>query len=308
MSPQTRTALVTGGAGFIGSHLVDALIERGVRVRILDNLATGQRENLNQRAELIETDIRDLDSIRPAFAGVDSVFHTAALARVPLSIEKPVETHAVNATGTLNVLVAARDAHVRRVINSGSSSVYGEQPTLPLREEMPPNPRNPYGLQKLIGECYARQFHLLYGLETLTHRYFNVFGPRMASEGAYLTVLSIFLRQRLAGEALTINGDGEQTRDFTHVRDVVRANLRAMDCDVADGRALNIGAGSNVSINQVARMVGGPVVHRPPRQGDARDTLADYSQAEKILSWRPMVAFGEGVAELIRLAGLRTSA
>jgi len=308
MASQTQTALVTGGAGFIGSHLVDALVERGVRVRVLDSFATGKRENLNQRAELIEADIRDLDSIRPAFAGVDSVFHTAALARVPLSIEKPVETHAVNATGTLNVLVAARDAHVRRVINSGSSSVYGDQPTLPLREEMPPNPLNPYGLQKFIGECYTRQFHKLYGMQTLTLRYFNVFGPRMPSEGAYLTVLSIFIRQRVAGEALTINGDGEQTRDFTQVRDVVRANLLAMDCAVADGRALNIGAGSNVSINQVARMVGGPVVHLPPRQGDVRDTLADYSQAEKILSWHPMVACGDGVAELIRLAGIRTSA
>jgi nucleoside-diphosphate-sugar epimerase len=303
MSSDPRV-LVTGGAGFVGSNLVDGLIARGAQVRVLDSFATGKHENVNPRAEVVEADIRDLHSIRAACVGVDCVFHTAAMARVPLSIENPIETHSVNATGTLNVLIAARDAHVRRVINSGSSSVYGDQPTLPLREDMTPNPLNPYALQKFMAECYTRLFHQLYGMQTLTLRYFNVYGPRMANEGAYLTVVSIFLRQRLAGEPLTIDGDGEQTRDFTHVRDVVQASLLAMDCEVADGRAINVGAGHNVSINQVAAMVGGSVIHRAPRQGDARNTLADNSQAKKLLGWMPEISLQQGLDEILRQAGV----
>ncbi len=303
-SSSTRLALVTGGAGFIGSTLTNALFDRGLRVRILDNFATGERAQVDSRAELYEADIRDLESIRSAFAGVDCVFHVAALPRVPLSIEKPVETHMVNVVGTLNVLIAARDASVRRVIYSGSSSAYGNQPHLPLREDMTPNPLNPYALQKLTGEYYTRLFHRLFGLQTLTLRYFNVFGPRMADVGAYVTVISVFLRARREGKPLTIHGDGEQTRDFTHVRDVVRANLLAMDCETADGRAINIGNGRNVSINRVAQLIGGPVVNLPPRPGDARDTLADNSEALRTLGWKPEVRFEDGLAELIRLRGL----
>jgi len=187
--------LVTGGAGFIGSNLVDALVNRGLRVRVIDNFSTGRKEQVNSRAELTTADIRDLDSIRAAFTGVDCVFHTAALPRVPLSIERPVETHLVNVVGTLNVLVAARDAGVRRVVYSGSSSVYGNQAHLPLREDMAPKPLNPYALQKLAGEEYTRLFHDLFGMQTLSLRYFNVFGPRMAVEGAYVTVMSVFIRQ-----------------------------------------------------------------------------------------------------------------
>jgi nucleoside-diphosphate-sugar epimerase len=302
MSSPTRTVLVTGGAGFIGSNLVDQLIARGLKVRVLDNLATGKRANLNARADLLETDIRDLEAIRPAFADVDCVFHTAALARIPLSIAKPVETHAVNATGTLNVLVAARDARVRRLVFSGSSSVYGHQAAMPLREDMQPNPLNPYALQKYIGECYTRQFHLLYGMQTLTLRYFNVYGPRMATEGAYITVIGIFLRERSAGRPLTIEGDGEQTRDFTHISDVVEANLLAMDCEVADGRAINVGAGKNASINYIARLVGGTVEHKPPRPNDVRNTLADTSRAKQILRWEPKVTLEKGVKDLLEPA------
>lgn len=295
-----RLVLVTGGAGFIGSHLTDALIGKGLRVRVLDNFSTGERANLNPRAQLVEGDIRDPETIKSAFIGVDCVFHTAALARVPLSIARPLETHMVNAVGTLNVLMAARDHEVRRVVYSGSSSVYGDQSELPLREAMKPNPLNPYALQKLMGEEYTRLFHQMFGLETLTLRYFNVFGPRMTVEGTYVTVISVFLRARAAGQPLTIHGDGEQTRDFTHVRDVVRANLLAMDCAIADGRALNIGQGRNLSINQIAAMFGGPTVRGPARAGDARHTLADFSAAEKVLGWRPEVATADGVAELIR--------
>jgi nucleoside-diphosphate-sugar epimerase len=299
-----RRVLVTGGAGFIGSHLVDALIERGLAVRVIDNFATGQRKHLDRRAELAEADIRKLDSIRAAFGGIDCVFHVAALPRVPLSIEKPIETHMVNVVGTLNALTAARDASVRRFIFSGSSSVYGDQPVLPLREDMAPNPLNPYGLQKLSGEQYTRLFNRLYGLQTLTLRYFNVYGPRMALEGAYVTVISEFIRQRTAGKPLTIQGDGEQSRDFTHVTDVVRANLLAMDCEIADGRALNIGQGRNVTVNRIAEMIGGPVTHLAPRAGDARHTLADYSQAERVLGWRPQARIEDAIAELKRLAGI----
>ncbi len=224
--------------------------------------------------------------------------------RVLLSIENPVDTHMVNVLGTLNVLVAARDAGVRRLIYSGSSSVYGDQPQLPLREDMAPNPLNPYALQKLAGEGYTRMFHKLYGMQTLTLRYFNVFGPRMATEGAYVTVISVFLRARRGGKPLTIHGDGEQTRDFTHVRDVVRANLLAMDCPVADGRALNIGQGRNVSVNRIAEMIGGPKVNLPPRPGDARHTLADYRQAQSILGWCPQVSTETGLTELMETWGL----
>lgn len=298
-----RLALVTGGAGFIGSHLTDALIALGLRVRVLDNFVAGPRENLNPAAEIVAADVRDLASIRPAFAGVDCVFHMAALPRVMLSIERPVETHLVNVVGTLNALIAARDAGVRRFIYSGSSSVYGDQPVMPLRESMTPNPLNPYALQKLAGEQYTRMFHRLFALDTLTLRYFNVYGPRMATAGAYVTVIGVFIREKIAGRPLLIHGDGTQRRDFTHVRDAVRANLAAMDAAVGDGRPLNVGRGENLSVNQIAELIGGPLVHVARRPGDARDTLADLSETRAALHWAPEVATPDGVRELMRLSG-----
>jgi nucleoside-diphosphate-sugar epimerase len=298
-----RLALVIGGAGFIGSHLIDALIGEGSRVRVLDNFIAGPRENVNPAAEAIIGDVRVIDSIRPAFEGVDCVFHMAALPRVMLSIEKPVETHLTNVVGTINALIAARDAGVRRFVYSGSSSVYGDQATLPLCEWMTPNPLNPYALQKLAGEQYTRMFHRLFGIETLTLRYFNVYGPRMATDGAYVTVIGVFIREKLAGRPLTIHGDGTQTRDFTHVRDAVRANLAAMDAAVADGRALNVGRGESLSVNEIAAIVGGPVVYVARRPGDARDTLADLSATRAALNWEPEVATPDGIRELMRLTG-----
>jgi UDP-glucose 4-epimerase len=299
-----RIVLVTGGAGFIGSHLVRALLDRGLQVRVIDNFTTGRRQQIARAAELFEADIKNLEALRPAFKGVDCVFHVAALPRVPLSIEKPVETHMVNVVGTLNVLVAARDAGVRRLVYSGSSSAYGDQTRLPLREDMAPNPLNPYALQKLTGEQYTRLFHQLFRMQTLTLRYFNVYGPGIAMEGAYVTVISIFLRLRREGKPLTICGDGEQSRDFTHVSDVVRANLLAMDCAIADGRAINIGNGHNITINRVAELIGGATVNIPPRPGDARHTLADNCEAMRVLGWRPEVIFEDGLADLVRQSGL----
>ena len=311
-----RIVLVTGGAGFIGSHLADALLERGLAVRVLDNFLTGSRKNLNPRAELVEADIRESAAIEPAFAGVDCVFHTAALPRVGLSIERPVETHLVNVVGTLNVLMAARAAGVRRVVYSGSSSVYGEQPgeqsdeqlgeqrRLALRETMTPNPLSPYALQKLMGEEYVRMFHRLYGLGALSLRYFSVYGPRMDLEGAYATVIGAFLRARREGRPLQIRGDGEQRRDFTHVRDVVRANLAAMDCALDDGSAINVGRGDALSVNRIAELIGGPRVNVAPRPGEPRDTLADLARSRAILGWSPEVATEDGVREMMRLNGL----
>jgi nucleoside-diphosphate-sugar epimerase len=253
---------------------------------------------------LIEADIRDGEAIRPAFEGIDSVFHVAALPRIPLSIAEPVKTHMTNVVGTLNVLIAARDAKVRRVIYSGSSSVYGDQTQMPLVETMTPNPLNPYALQKHVGEQYTRMFHRLFAMETLTLRYFNVYGPRMASEGAYVTVISAFLAARRRGEPLEIHGDGEQTRDFTHVSDIVAANILAMDARVADGRAINVGAGRNVSINRVADLIGGPRIRGGGRQGDMRNTLADTTEASRVLGWRPQVSIEEGIQQLVTAPNL----
>ncbi len=302
---QPRTVLVTGGAGFVGSNLVDELIARAIKVRVIDTFATGNRRNLNPGAELFEADIRDGGAIRGAFDGIDCVFHVAALPRIPLSIAMPVETHMTNVVGALNVLIAARDAGVRRVVYSGSSSVYGDQPVLPLVETMTPNPLNPYALQKYVGEQYVRMFHRLFAMQTLTLRYFNVYGPRMTFEGAYVTVLSAFVAARKRGEPLAIHGDGEQTRDFTHVSDVVAANLLAMDAEVADGRAINVGRGRNVSVNRIADLVGGPRVQLEPRKGDMRNTLADIGEARRTLGWRPRISVEEGVAKLLEAEGLR---
>ncbi|MFZ0680637.1 NAD-dependent epimerase/dehydratase family protein [Candidatus Binatus sp.] len=295
-----RLVLVTGGAGFIGSHLVDALAGAGLRVRVIDNFATSTRQYLNRAVELVEGDIRDASSIGDAFEGVDTVFHVAALPRIPLSIAKPVETHMTNVVGTLNVLIAARDRKVRRFVFSGSSSVYGEQAKMPLVETMTPNPLNPYALQKYVGEQYARMFHRLFAMQTITLRYFGVYGPRMPSEGSYVLAVAAFLKARREGRPLEIFGDGEQTRDFTNVSDVVSANMLAMDCEIADGRAINIGRGENVSVNRIAAMIGGPAIHREGRAGDMRDTLADRREAERALGWRPRVSIEDGIAELLK--------
>lgn len=292
-------AVVTGGAGFIGSHLVDALLFDGWEVDVIDNLSGGKRERVPAVARFHELDIRDYDAILPVISGADIVFHLAALPRVQYSIDEPRETHEVSVNGTFNVFLAARDGKARRVVYSASSSAYGDQPTLPLVETMKPGPASPYGLHKYIGEHYARLFAELYGLPTVSLRYFNVYGPRLDPEGAYALVIGKFLKQRREGKPLTVTGDGEQTRDFTHVRDVVRANLlAATSARVGKGEVINIGAGKRVSINSLAALFDHPVEHIPPRN-EPHDTEADNRKAKELLGWEPTVQLEEGIAELL---------
>src|SRR3989338_2430312 len=288
-------ALVTGGAGFIGSNLVDELIKQNYQVVILDDLSTGKEENLNPQAQFIKADIRNLEQIKPHFQGVDYVFHVAALPRVQLSIEDPITTHDININGTLNVLMAAKEAKVKRLVYSASSSAYGNVDQLLLTEDILPQPMSPYGLQKYVGEHYCRNFSLLYGLETVSLRYFNVYGPRMAFAGAYVTVIAVFLQQKREGKVLTITGDGTQTRDFTYIDDVVSANiLAATGSQVGKGEVINIGAGDNHSVNEVAQKIGGATEFIPPRI-EPHDTLADITRAKKLFGWQPEVDFKTGI-------------
>ncbi len=335
---RAKKVLVTGGAGFIGSHLVDALVEEGHSVVVIDNLSTGKRSQVNKKAKFIKADIRSLKKIKPYFKGADCVFHLAAKARIQPSIKDPVPTFDHNVVGTLNVLLAAHDAGVKRVIYSGSSSSYGDQDTLPLFEEMIPRFKSPYSLSKYVGEELCRLFSGLYGLETVSLRYFNVYGPRQLLAGAYATVIGIFLKQFKDGKPLTIVGDGGIRRDFTHVSDVVKANiLAAQSAKAGKGEVINIGTGKNYSINEVASMILTPpergymlpardfnnphltggvipsakpeavlasavrenrVAYISPRPGETRCTLANTSKARQLLGWKPTVSLEEGLAML----------
>lgn len=285
--------LVTGGAGFIGSNLVDYLVERGDQVVVLDDLSTGKKENLNSRADFYEVDIRKFSAIKGLFKGMDYVFHLAAFARVQPSIEDPLTANEINLNGTLNVLVAARDAKVKRLVYSASSSAYGDQEKMPLREDMPAHPLSPYGLQKYAGELYCRLFHEVYGLETVSLRYFNIYGKRQLLEGAYCLVMGIFARQRKQGKPMTITNDGEQRRDFTSVIDAVKANVKAAESPrVGHGEVINIGRGKNYSVNELADMIGGPREYVGSRL-EPRETLADNSLAKELLGWEPEVDLPE---------------
>lgn len=287
--------LVTGGAGFIGSHLVEALIDAGHTVRIIDNLLTSSRDTVHPRAEFLQLDTRDFQAIRPAFEGVDGVFHMAAVPRVQESLENPIESHEHNLNSTLNVYVAAKEAGVRRIVYSASCAVYGEDAPKPSPEDVIPAPMSPYGIQKYVGELYARVFSLAYDIETVSLRYFNVYGPRMSEIGSYASVMSVFVRQKRQGIPLTITGDGEQTRDFTYITDVVRANILAMESPkVGAGEVLNIGAGRAISMNELAQLFGGPAEHIAPRL-EPRDAWADIRRAEEVLGWKPVVSVEEGV-------------
>ncbi len=296
--------IVTGAAGFIGSNLCEALLKEGYDVHGVDDMSGGTRDKVPQGVTFHSADICDTKMLTDIFAGASYVFHCAARPRVPYSIDHPQESHKANADGTLSVLVAARDAKVKRVIYSASSSAYGNQETLPLSENMRPYPMHPYGLQKFIGEEYCRIFSEVYGLETVSLRYFNVYGPKLNPEGAYALVIGIFIRQKKAGEPLTITGDGEKTRDFTHVSDVVRANiLAATSPKVGKGEVINIGAGRNVSVNYLASLFAGPTIYIPARI-EAQHSLADRRKARELLGWEPRVSLEEGIVELKTLFGV----
>jgi nucleoside-diphosphate-sugar epimerase len=298
-------AVVTGGAGFIGSHIVDALIARGDEVHVIDNFAGGKYpERLNARATYHEVDIRDTDAIQAIMENADVVFHTAALPRVPYSVEHPVETTDTNVLGTASVLTAASRAKVRRVVYSSSGSSYGEQDVLPLTETMSANPVNPYGVQKYIGELLSRVWHMTYGIETVSLRYFNVYGPRLDPNGPYALAVGAFLLARKENRPLTIFGDGTITRDYTHVSDVVQGNLLAAESPkVGKGEIINIGAGRNVTIKYLAELIGEDIVYAAPRI-EAHDSKADNRKAKELLGWEPLVKLEDGIAELKKLFGL----
>jgi UDP-glucose 4-epimerase len=301
--------LVTGGAGFIGSNIVEALVRRGERVRVLDNFSTGSRDNLTgiaDRVEVIEGDLRDLDALRRAVAGVTYISHQAALRSVPRSVDDPLSTDAVNTHGTLQLLVAARDAKtVRRVVYASSSSVYGDSPLLPKVEDQTPAPISPYAVAKLAAEHYCRTFTHLYGLETVSLRYFNVFGPKQSPESKYAAVVPLFIRAALSDEPLIVHGDGEQSRDFTYISNVVEANLLACATPGVGGQVFNIACNSCYSVLEIARTVetllGRKVTieHTPPRSGDVRHTQASIEKAERLLHYHPTIGFEEGMRRTI---------
>jgi len=298
------TYLVTGGSGFIGSHIVDELLRRGEKVRVLDNLATGRKENLDHIRDRIEfhaLDIRELEKIRPVFSGVDYAIHLAALPSVPRSVADPITSNAVNIDGTLNVLVAARDAKVKRVVFAASSSAYGDNPELPRVETQVPRPLSPYALGKLTGEYYCQLFTRLYGLETVALRYFNIFGPRQNPYSPYTGVLSIFISAYIRGQTPTIFGDGEQSRDFTYVANCVEATLLACTAPEAAGKVVNVGVGEQFTLNRTVALLNqifGREVkpnYAPPRDGDVHDSLADITLARQVLGYRPKVRYEEGL-------------
>ena len=304
----TARYLVTGGAGFIGSHIAEALLDSGEFVRLLDNLATGRQSNLpalKGRAQFIRGDLRDPNTVRVAMQGVEVVFHQGALASVPRSIADPIGSLETNINGTHNVLLAARDAGVRRIVYASSSSVYGNTPTLPKREDMPTKPMSPYAVQKLTGELLCGVFTQIYGLETVALRYFNVFGPRQDPASEYAAVIPRFLTALMQGRRPIVFGDGEQTRDFTYIANVVQANLLAASSPSAVGYAINIGCGEQISLNTLLRIAGellGVTVdaeYREPRPGDVRDSLADISLAQHLLGYKPTIGFREGLARTL---------
>ncbi|MFA4831686.1 MAG: NAD-dependent epimerase/dehydratase family protein [Patescibacteria group bacterium] len=299
--------LVTGGAGFIGTNIVKKLLADGHQIRVLDNYIAGKKEERFQAgAEYIEGDIRDREALDKTMKDIDGVFHLAALPRVIYSVEHPEETHAVNVNGTLNVLLSARDSGIKRVVFSSSSSAYGDQEVYPLKEDgLVKKPLAPYALHKLIGEHYCRLFAELYHLETVSLVYFNVYGPYCDPNGAYALVIGKFLQQRKNNEPMTIRGDGEMYRDYTHVDDVVRANILAMTKDtVGNGEVINVGFGNPYSVNQLAEMIGGPTVSVDSLPGEMKYTKADNTKAKELLGWEPVIGLEEGVRDLKREWGV----
>lgn len=295
------TYIVTGGAGFIGSHIVDALIDRGDEVHVVDNFFTGKRERVHPNAILHEIDIRDFGKLVSLFRGARGIFHMAAQSRVPFAFRDPLLSHEINSAGTLNVLIAARDAGVKRVIYPGSYVAYGPPNFPPFREDMDVYPVTPYAIQKCLGEQYCQMISRFFSLETVVFRFVNVYGPRQsgASDGPSACVIGIFFEQRKRGEPITVVSDGTQRRDFVHVSDVVRANLYAMESkNVGKGEIINIGTGKNYSMIEVAETIGGPWKFVDARPGETPDILVDITKARELISFEPRVSFYEGVDQL----------
>lgn len=282
-------ALVTGGAGFIGSNLVDALVDKGWDVEVIDDLSSEAHEQFyfNPKVPVYEISITDFEGIRPLFNGIDYVFHLAAESRIQPAIENPTHAVNVNTVGTCNVLQAAREAGVKRVIYSSTSSAYGLKNEPPLVETMPKDCLNPYSVSKTAGEELCKMYNDLFGLETITFRYFNVYGPRQCTRGQYAPVIGLFLRQKEKGEPMTVVGDGLQTRDYTHVYDVVQANILATECSEGLGEIINIGTGISHNILDLVEMIGGEHIHIDPRPGECRHTKANNEKAKRILEWEP---------------------
>lgn len=300
--------LVTGGAGFIGSHLVEALLERGDSVRVIDNFATGKRENLalfQDRIEVLEGDIRSYHIVREAVDGIDAILHQAALPSVPRSVRDPITTNEVNVAGTLNVLQAAKDAGVQRVVYASSSSVYGDTPELPKQEDMSANPLSPYAVAKLAGEKYCQVFWRIYGLETVALRYFNVFGPRQDPSSQYSAVIPKFALAMLHGRQPIIYGDGEQSRDFTYVANVVEANLLALRAEGVAGSVMNAACHRPISLNQLVASLNQilqtniTAIYEEPRPGDIKHSLADITRAKQLLAYNPCIEFEEGLQKTV---------
>ena len=295
----TEKILVTGGAGFIGSHLVDRLIKEDYEVVVIDNLSTGKKENLNPKADFHEIDICDFEKIKPLFQDIDYVFHLAAIPRVPVSIEDPVGTSKANILGTVSVFKAASDNKIKRVVFASSSSVYGNQKELPLRETMIPDPISPYALQKLVGEQLAKLFTNLYNIPIISLRYFNVYGPRTDLDSDYSLVIGKFLKQKSQNKPLTIFGDGEQTRGFCYVDDVVEADIKAMKKEkLKGGEVINIGSERSYSVNDLAKLIGKEIQYLAPRSGDVLHTKADITLAKNLLNWEPKTSFEDGIKKI----------
>ena len=302
------TYLVTGGAGFIGSNIVDALLQRDDTVRVLDDFSTGKRENLADfegRITLFEGSVADEAIVRKAVDGVDYILHEGALASVPRSVEDPISTHTANVTGTLTLLLAARDAEVKRLVFAASSSAYGDQPTLPKIETMAPSPLSPYAVSKVACEYYCQAFTACYGLETVCLRYFNIYGPRQDPQSVYAAVIPKFITAMLEGQRPTIFGDGEQSRDFTFVEDCVQANLLACTAPNAAGHMVNVACGSRYTLNDLVTLLNGALGtdleanYEPPRAGDVKHSLADIALARKVLGYDPQFDFGKGLEKTV---------